>query len=101
MTGSRATAPFTIFFRTASGEGGYACATCGVRRHDAFARLSDVFAAANQHLNFCRAALRHRPIEGTALVDGNTYAAILRDGFIVLALPTTFAGGGYPMRVIT
>ena len=97
---SRETAPFTIFYRTASGEGGYTCETCGARRHDTFPRASDAFAVATQHLNLCRAALSHRPIEGVAIVDGALQTAILRDGIMVLTVDTVFKSDSPAVRVI-
>jgi hypothetical protein len=92
IVASRPTAPFTIFFRTVSGEGGFFCYTCGTRRHDNFSRVSDVFAVASQHLNLCRGALRDRPIEGTAIIDGAPQCAVLRDGFMIVTLPPLFRG---------
>lgn len=101
MVHVRDTAAFTIFFRHLSGEGGYACGKCGERRHDTFPRLSDVFAVTNQHLSICRASLRHRPVEGTAIVDGRAYAVVLREGLMLLALPTVFREASpYPMRML-
>jgi hypothetical protein len=97
---TRATAPFTVFYRTISGEGGYSCQTCNVRRHDSFPRAADAFAVAAQHLNVCRAALRHRPLEGTALLDGATHAVVLRDGIMILALNTVFETSPRPRRVV-
>lgn len=101
MLTSRLTAPFTIFYRTSTGDGGFACIRCGVRRHDAFARASDAFAVATQHLNLCRAPLRHRPVEGVAILDGTTYAAVLQEGIMILALHTVFASAPHPARVVT
>lgn len=97
---SRGTAPFSIFYRTATGEGGYTCLACNVRRHDVFPRAADVFAVATQHLNVCRGALRHRPVEGTALLDGNTHGVVLRDGIMILALNTVFETSPKPGRVV-
>lgn len=97
----RTTAPFRIFYRSVSGEGCYACETCGMRRHDLFARAADVFAAAAQHLNLCRAALRHRPVEGTAILDGRSHGVVLRDGIMTLALHTLFGSGQPAVRVVT
>lgn len=97
---ARLTAPFTIFYRTLTGDGGFACSTCGTRRHDAFARASDAFAVAGQHLNICRSALRHRPVEGTAILDGTMHAVVLREGIMVLALYTVFASAPNPARVV-
>jgi hypothetical protein len=96
----RDTAPFTIFYRTASGEGGYGCQTCGDRRHDRFPRVSDAFAVAAQHLNLCRAALSHRPVEGAAIIDGVLHAVVLRDGIMVLALETVFHSVPGAARVV-
>lgn len=100
MQRDRETAPFTLFYRSRTREGGYGCDTCHLRRHDTFGRLSDVSAVAMQHLNICRGALRHRPIEGTALVDGTTYGVVLREGVMILALPTTFCTVPYPTRLL-
>lgn len=97
---SRETAPFTIFYRTASGEGGYTCETCGARRHDNFPRAADAFAVAGQHLNLCRAALSHRPVEGTAIVDGALQTVILRDGIMVLTVDSVFKSASPAVRVI-
>jgi len=97
---SRETAPFTIFYRTASGEGGYSCETCGARRHDRFPRASDAFAVAAQHLNLCRALLSHRPVEGIAIVDGALQTVILRDGIMVLTVDTVFKSDSPAVRVI-
>jgi hypothetical protein len=82
----RDAAPFTIFYRTASGEGGYGCQTCGARRHDRFPRISDAFAAAAHHLSVCRAAVCDQPVEGVALIDGDLRPVVLREGIMVLAL---------------
>ena len=97
---SRETAPFTIFYRTNTGEGGYSCETCGARRHDNFPRASDAFAVAAQHLNLCRAALSHRPVEGSAIVDGALQTVILRDGIMVLTVDTVFKSDSPAVRVI-
>jgi len=97
---TRGTAPFTIFYRTPTGEGGFFCVVCNVRRHDAFARAADVFAVAGQHLNICRAALSHRPVEGVAYLDGATHAVVLRDGIMTLALNTVFEAAPRPARVV-
>ncbi|HEV7764971.1 MAG TPA: hypothetical protein VGQ76_08225 [Thermoanaerobaculia bacterium] len=97
---TRPTAPFTIFYRTMTAEGGYVCETCGVRRHDAFARASDAFAVASQHLNLCRGALRNRPVEGLAILDGSTHGVVLRDGVMLLMLHTVFANNGDAVRVV-
>lgn len=98
---TRPTAPFTIFYRTLSADGGYACHTCSARRHDTFPRASDVFAVAAQHLNLCRAALRHRPVEGTAIIDGVTHGVVLRESILLLTLHSVFEpGGAAPARVV-
>ncbi len=96
----RPSAPFTIFYRTATGEGGFTCQTCGARRHDAFPRASDAFAVAAQHLNVCRAALSHRPVEGIAIIDGTLQVAVLRDGVMVLTVDTVFHSESRAVRVI-
>lgn len=96
----RPTAPFVIFYRTASGEGGFSCQRCSVSRSDSFSRASDVFAVAAQHLNICRSAMRHRPIEGTAIIDGRAQAAVLREGILVVSLKTVFRAGPLPVRVV-
>jgi hypothetical protein len=88
----RPTAPFTVFYRAASGEGGFACRTCAARRHGNFDRVSDVFAVATQHLNLCRVALRGRPLEGVAILDGAAHGLVLREGLMIVALPTVFDG---------
>src|SRR5687767_5112068 len=95
---NRLTAPFTVFYRRASGEGGYACETCSARRHGTFERMSDVFAAATQHLDLCRGALRHRPVEGTAIIDGNRQAAILRAEIMIVTMNTVFRVAPQPVR---
>jgi len=97
---TRETAPFTVFYRTSSGEGGYSCDTCGTRRHDTFPRVADAFAAATQHLNLCRGALAHRPLEGSAIIDGAKHGAVLREGIMILALNPVFANSEKPVRVI-
>src|SRR5258708_17084555 len=96
----RGTAPFRIFTGTMAGEGGFACHACNVRRHDAFARAADVFAVAAQHLNLCRGDLRHRPVEGVALIDGSTHGVVLREGIMILALNTVFEAAPRPARVV-
>src|SRR5262245_11602811 len=98
---SRGTAPLTIFYRTVTGEGGFSCLACNVRRHDTFPRAADVFAVATQHLNICRSALSHRPVEGTALLDGNVHGVVLREGIMVLALNTVFDTSPKPARVVS
>jgi hypothetical protein len=100
LISSRPTAPFTIFHRSMTGEGGYSCETCRSRRHGTFVRASDTFAIAAQHLNLCRGALRNRPIEGVAILDGTTHGVVLRDGVMVLALHTVFATSGSAVRVV-
>jgi hypothetical protein len=96
----RDSAPFTIFYRTSSGEGGYTCQTCNCRRHDTFPRATDAFAVAAQHLNVCRAALSHRPVEGVAIVDGAKRDVVLRDGIMVLAMETVFRSTSSAVRVV-
>ena len=96
----RDTAPFTIFYRTVTGEGGYTCQTCGARRHDTFPRVSDAFAVAAQHLNVCRAALSHRPVEGTAIIDGALQIVVLRDGVMVLTVDTVMKSDSRAVRVV-
>lgn len=97
---ARPTAPFTVFYRRLSGEGGFICDSCHERRHDAFARASDAFAVAAQHLNVCRGALQHRPVEGTAILDGKKHGVVLRNGIMILALPSVFHSAPYPARVV-
>ncbi|MDP9194281.1 MAG: hypothetical protein M3P06_21505 [Acidobacteriota bacterium] len=97
---SRPTAPFTIFHRSMTGEGGYSCETCGTRRHGTFLRASDAFAIAAQHLNLCRGALRNRPIEGVAILDGSSHGVVLREGVMTLALHTVFASSRSAVRVV-
>jgi hypothetical protein len=82
---ARPTAPFTVFYRTATGEGVFICRSCAVHRSDIFPRAADAFAVAAQHLNLCRAGLRHRPVEGSAIIDGVTHAAVLREGIMCSA----------------
>jgi len=96
----RDSAPFTIFYRTVSGEGGFTCQSCGARRHDNFPRVSDAFAVAAQHLNVCRAALSHRPVEGIAIIDGALQVVVLRDGVMVLTVDTVFKSDSRAVRVI-
>jgi hypothetical protein len=96
----RDSAPFTIFYRTSTGDGGYACQTCGNRRHDTFPRAADVFAVAAQHLNVCRAALSHRPVEGEAILDGAKRGVVLRDGIMVLSMETVFHSVPGAARVV-
>src|SRR5436305_3379284 len=96
----RDSAPFTIFYRTASGEGGYGCQTCGCRRHDRFPRVADAFAVAAQHLNLCRAALSHRPVEGAAIIDGALLIVVLRDGVMVLTVDTVMKSDSRAIRVV-
>lgn len=96
----RATAPFNVFYRKATSEGGFGCETCGTRQHGVYLRASDAIAVATQHLNLCRGALRHRPIEGTAIIDGETFGAVLREGLMIVALPTVFAAAPRPIRVV-
>jgi hypothetical protein len=98
---TRGIEPFTIFYRTVTGEGGFSCQACNVRRHDVFPRAADVFAVATQHLNVCRGDLRHRPVEGTALLDGNTHGVVLREGIMILALNTVFDSAPKALRVVS
>lgn len=96
----RPTAPFTVFYRDATGEGGFGCETCSMRQQGVYLRASDAIAVASQHLNLCRGALRHRPVEGTAIIDGETFGAVLREVLMIVALPTVFAGAApHPVRV--
>jgi hypothetical protein len=97
---TRPTAPFTVFYRTATGEGGFICRLCSIHRNDVFPVVSDAFAVAAQHLNLCRAVLRHRPVEGTALIDGATHAVVLREGIMILAVDAVFNAVPFPVRVI-
>ena len=83
-----------------TGEGGYSCEVCRTRRHGTFLRASDVFAIAAQHLNLCRGAVRNRPVEGVAILDGATHGVVLRDGVMILALHTVFASSGSAVRVV-
>jgi hypothetical protein len=96
----RPTAPFAIFYRSATGEACFACRACEMRRHDLFASARDAFAVAAQHLNICRGALHHRPVEGVAILDGQEYGVVLREGFMILALPTVFEANPRPVRVV-
>jgi hypothetical protein len=100
MQRDRVTAPFTIFFRTISGEGGYGCETCRSHRHDSFRRMSDVFAVAAHHLNLCRAAMRGRPVEGAAIIDGTKYGVVLRDGVMLVAMQPAFGSCQPAVRLI-
>ena len=97
---SRPTAPFLVFYRTATGEGGFICHCCDFHRNGIFPRLSDTFAVAAQHLNLCRAAVRHRPVEGSAIIDGTTHATVLRDGIMILAVDSVFRAAPNPVRVV-
>jgi hypothetical protein len=97
---SRPTAPFLVFYRSGSGEGGFRCRRCKEVRHGSFERVADVFALATQHLLVCRADRRDRVVEGTALLDGQTHTVLLRDGVMVLSLEPVFAGGQGALRVI-
>jgi hypothetical protein len=97
---TRPTAPFTIFYRTSSGDGGFACETCGMRSHGTYARVSDAFAVASQHLNLCRGALRNRPVEGLAILDGVTHGVVLREGMMIVALQTVFESARSAVRVV-
>lgn len=63
---------FTVFYRTANGEGGFTCPKCGVRRHDTYARKQDALAAAAEHLKACGAG-----DEGVAIIDGKAEPAVL------------------------
>lgn len=96
----RPTAPFTVFYRTASGEGGFICELCSARRHGTFARVNDVFAVAAQHLNVCRAAVNHRPVEGIAIVDGERHGVVLRNGIMVVSLEAVFGMNASAVRVV-
>lgn len=98
---ARPTAPFLVFYRRSSGDGGYLCRACSAYRHDVFSRLADVCAVAMQHLSLCRAALRHRPIEGVAIVDGESHGLVLREGVMLIALHTVFDAKPSPVRAVT
>jgi hypothetical protein len=100
LMATRPTAPFTVFYRTASGEGGFICRSCALHRSDLFPRASDAFAVATQHLNLCRAAVRHRPVEGSAIIDGVMHAAVLREGIMILAVDAVFNTAPMPVRVV-
>ena len=97
---SRPTAPFLVFYRTVTGEGGFSCRSCALHRNGTFPRLSDAFAIAAQHLNLCRAAVRHRPVEGSAIIDGAMHATVLREGIMILAVDTVFRAAPTPVRVV-
>lgn len=96
----RPTAPFAIFYRSATGETCFVCHACEMRRHDIFASVRDAFAVAAQHLNICRGALQHRPVEGIAVLDGREHGVVLRNGFMILALGTVFEASPRPVRVV-
>ena len=98
---SRPTAPFTVYYRTATGEGGFACRACAVHRTDTFPRAADAFAVATQHLNLCRASVRHRPVEGSAIIDGTLHTVVLREGIMILAVGSVFQSAPAPMRLIS
>ncbi len=100
IVATRPTAPFTVYYRMETGEGGFVCRTCSVYRNAEFARISDPFAAAAQHLNLCRAGLRHRPVEGSAIINGVTHGVVLREGIMILALDTVFRAAPLPVRVV-
>jgi hypothetical protein len=97
---NRPTAPFAIFYRSATGESCFACHACATRRHDTFASARDAFAVAAQHLNLCRGAMLHRPVEGVAFIDGREHGVVLREGFMILALPSVFETSPRPVRVV-
>jgi hypothetical protein len=99
LLSARPTAPFTIFHRTLSAEGGYTCETCGTRKHGTFSTVSEVFAMASQHLNLCRGLLRNRPVEGTAILNGVQHGVVLREGVMVLALHSVFGNDPGAVRV--
>jgi hypothetical protein len=97
-TMDRLTASYTVFYRTSTREGGYICRACGAYRHGAFEHVSDAFAVATQHLTLCRASLRQRPVEGFGILDGMPAGLVLREGLMVVALPTI--GGSRALRMI-
>src|SRR5206468_2074251 len=101
---TRPTAPFAVFYRTGTGEGrlrlprgGFACRSCAVRRNDIFPRVSDAFAVAVQRLNLCRGAVRHWPVEGSAIIDGTMHAVVLREGVMIFALDGVFDVAPFPV----
>jgi hypothetical protein len=96
----RLTAPFTIFFRNTTGDGGYVCHCCGASRAATFERMNDAFAVANQHLALCRGALRGRPVEGSAVIDGNRYGVVLHQGLMIVALDSVFRSSPKPVRIV-
>ena len=97
---ARSTAPFTVFYRASSSDGGFVCRRCNVYRNDIFARLGDLCAIAAQHLNICRAEARYRPIEGTAIINGVMHAAILRDGVLVITVAVVFRPAPPRLRLV-
>jgi hypothetical protein len=97
---SRPTAPFTVFYRTATGDGGFICHACPFQRNGTFPRYSDAFAVAAQHLNVCRGAVRHRPVEGDAILDGDMHTVVLREGIMVLAVDAVFRAAPAPLRLV-
>lgn len=78
-------APFTVFYRMGSGDGGFICRSCGLHESGVFARISGAFSTAAQHLDRCRAALQS-PFEGIAIVDGVRHPVVLRQGVMILAI---------------
>jgi hypothetical protein len=100
LLATRPTATFRLFFRTRSGEGGYSCGSCGTRHHDIFMRLSHLASLVATHLRFCRAVVQHRPVEGSAIIDGVMHAVVLRDGLLVVALGTVFEAARPAIRAL-
>ncbi len=78
--------PFTVFYRNATGEGGFVCRACRIRQRDVFPRLRDVCAVAAQHLTECQRMGGQRAIEGRAVIDGVINPIVLREGLMVLAV---------------
>jgi hypothetical protein len=97
---NRPTAPFAIFYRSVTGESCFACHACAIRRHDTFTSVRDAFAVAAQHLTLCRGAMLHRPVEGVAFIDGREHGLVLREGFMILALPSAFETSPRLVRVV-
>jgi hypothetical protein len=42
----------------------------------------------------------HRPVEGVAVIDGREHGVVLREGFMILALPSVFETSPRPVRVV-
>lgn len=63
---------FTVFYRTASGDGGYTCSKCGARKHGTYPRKTDALAEAAEHMKACNV-----DSEGVAIIDGKIEPATM------------------------